>query len=488
MNEINNQDNMKTGVIDKFKASFSGRKFKSGAYTSLLTVIVLTLLVVINLIISKMDLKTDLSANQYYTLTQPTKDLVKGIKDDITIYYLVETGKETQIFKKIAEKYDSLSSNIKLELKDPVLYPKFATRYVEDEVRTNSFLVVNHSNDRAMYVDYEDMLVYGDEFNYETFDYNLEGIDVEGKLTSAIQYVTTEDIPVIYTTTGHMEKETGKIFTAALDKQNVKVNSTPTLTISSIPEDCDILMINSPEADFTADEINMIMDYMGNGGDVVLVVDYKATKLKNLNALIEYYGIQLKDGIVFEGDSNKHVQNNPHLIVPDVMKHSITNNALQYGKYIIMPSSTGLQIMDNTRSSLTVEPLLMTSDKAYSKVNIESATFSKEIGDIDGPFYVGLAATDTFKGNSSSLIVYSSEFVFDDSALEGFGNYEILTGTISHLAGGIQPISVKTRSLTTSPLTLTQKQANSWGILTAVVLPLLILAGGVVITLRRRKR
>ena len=488
MNELNNQDNKKTGVIDKLRTSFSGRKFKSGAYTSLLTVIVLAMLVVINLIISRMDLKTDLSANQYYTLTQPTKDLVKGIKDDISIYYLVETGNETQLFKRIAEKYESLSKHIKVELKDPILYPKFASRYVEDEVRANSFLVVNHSNNRAMYVDYEEMLVYGEEFNYETFNYDLIGIDVEGKLTSAIQYVTTEDIPVIYTTTGHMEKELGQIFAAALDKQNVKVNSTPTLTISSIPEDCDILMINSPETDFTADEIDLIMDYMENGGDVVLVVDYMATELKNLKGLMEYYGIELKDGIIFEGDSNKHAQNNPHLIIPDVLKNSITNSALQYGKYVIMPSSTGLQILDNTRSSLKVEPLLVTSDKAYSKVNIESTTYAKEIGDLNGPFYVGLAATDTFKGSSSNLIVYSSEFVFDDSALESFGNYEILTGTVSQLAGGIQPISVKTRRLAMDPLTLTQKQANAWGIFTVVVLPLLILAGGVVISLRRRKR
>ena len=488
MNELNNQDNNKIGVFGKLRTSFSGRKFKSGAYTSVLTVIVLVMLVVINLIISKMDLKTDFSTNQLYTLTQPTKDLVKGIKDDISIYYLVETGKETQVFKRIADKYESLSEHIKVELKDPVLYPKFASQYVEDEITANSFLIVNHSNNRAMYVDYEDLLVYGDEFNYETFNYDLVGIDVEGKLTSAIQYVTTEDVPVIYTTTGHEEKETGQIFASALEKQNVKVKTTPTLTISSIPEDCDILMINSPESDFTADEIDMIMEYMENGGDVVLVVDYNATKLENLNTLIEYYGMKLQDGIVIEGDSSRHAQNNPHLIIPEVKQNAITDTAIQYGKYVIMPSSIGLQILDNTRSSLKVEPLMVTSDKAYAKVNLETSTFSKEFGDYDGPFYVGLAATDSFKGNSTNLVVYSSEFTFDDSALEGFGNYEILTGTISHLAGGIQPISVKTRSLTVDPLTLTQKQANSWGIITAVILPLLILAGGVVISYRRRKR
>ena len=488
MNEFNHQDEKKIGAFDKLKTSFSGRKFRSGAYTSLLTVIVLVMLMVINLIVSRMDLKFDFSANNYYTLTQPTKDLVKGLKDDISIYYLVETGKETQLFKRIAEKYESLSNHIDVVLKDPVLYPKFASQYVEEEVITNSFLVVNHSNNRAMYIDYEDMLVYGDEFNYETFNYNLMGIDVEGKLTSAIQYVTTEDIPVLYTTTGHQERETGQIFTTALDKLNVKANTTPTLTISSIPEDCDILLINSPEVDFTADEIAMILDYMENGGDVILVVDYKATKLVNLKSLMEHYGIELQEGVIFEGDSNRHAQNNPHLIIPEVREHGITSSALQYGKFVIMPSSTGLQITDNTRSSLKVEPLLVTSDKAYAKVNLETNTLSKEKDDLDGPFYVGLAATDSFKGNSSSLIVYSSEFVFEDSALEGFGNYEIFTGTISNLAGGISPIAVKTRSLTMDPLALTQKQANSWGIITVVVLPLLILAGGVMISIRRRKR
>ncbi len=486
MNEFNNQENEKTGVFSNIKSSFSGRKFRSGAYASLITAILLVMLLVINLIMTRTDLKIDLSTQNFYTLTEPTVKLVKGIDDDITIYYLVETGKETELFRRIAGKYASLSSHIEVVQKDPLLYPKFASQYVEDEVAPNSFLVVNKSDGRARYIAYEELLVR--EFSYDTFDYKTTGIDVEGKLTSALQYVSTEDVPVLYRTTGHTEKEIGEIFSSVMEKQNVTVKTTPTLTISSIPEDCDVLLINSPESDFSEDEITMIKDYMTGGGNVVLVVDYMAGNLPNLKAFLEYYGVEMKKGIVFEGDSNKHAQNTPHYLVPDILSHEITAGAIENGRYIIMPVSSGLQIIDNTRSSLTVKPLLKTSDKAYSKVGENWTTNDKEAGDIDGPFYLGLVATDTFKGVSSNLVVYSAEFIFDDASIQSFGNYDALTGTVNYLAGDAAPVSVRTRSLIPEALRLTQKQTNAWGAVVIFILPLFILSAGAVVCLRRRKR
>jgi ABC-2 type transport system permease protein len=110
----------------------------------MMTAIVIVLLLVVNLIVTKMDLKIDLSSQKMYTLTEPTVELVKNIKDDVTIYYLVESGNEKSVLQKIASKYDSLSDHITLEYKDPVLYPKFASKYVSDEIKQNSFLVVNY--------------------------------------------------------------------------------------------------------------------------------------------------------------------------------------------------------------------------------------------------------------------------------------------------------------------------------------------------------
>jgi len=154
----NKKQNSKN-IIEQIKASFTGRKFKSGAYVSVISAVVIVLILLINLIISEFDLKIDLSNNKLYTLTDETKEYIKNMEDDITIYYLVEAGNEAQIFQKIAEKFDSLSDKITLVQKDPVQYPTFAQQYVDDEISVGSFLVVNNRTNKAKYVDYNEMLV-----------------------------------------------------------------------------------------------------------------------------------------------------------------------------------------------------------------------------------------------------------------------------------------------------------------------------------------
>ena len=261
--ERNNNSNKNESFIGKVRASFSGGKFRSGAYVTMISTIIVIIVLVINLFVSELDLKLDLSTQELYTLTDKSVELVKDIDDNITIYYLAETGTELSLFQKIVEKYGSLSPNIKVVNKDPILYPKFASEYVNNEITQNSILVVNNSNGRAKYIDNSELLVQ--EFSYQRMEYVTTGIDVEGKVTSALQYVTDADLPVIYVVEGHREKELGELFKSTLEKQNVTIKTLSTLTQTSIPEDCDILYIQAPETDFTDSETNMIREYMAAG-------------------------------------------------------------------------------------------------------------------------------------------------------------------------------------------------------------------------------
>lgn len=488
MSELLNQEQERQdeeGKMNKFKASFTGRNFRAGIYVSFLSMVVFIIVLVVNLIVSKMDLTLDLSKQNLYTLTAPTLELIENLEDDITIYYLVETGKEAEIFQKIAEKYASQSDKITLSHKDPILYPRFASQYVEEEITTNSFLVVNHSNNRGKFIANSELLIK--EFDYNKLVDVTTGIDVEGKLTSAIQYVTTSEVPVLYVTQGHSEKEVGAVFQSYMSKQNVTVKKISTLT-ESIPEDGDMLLINSPEYDFTNEEVNKIKDYMAQGGNVIMVVDYMAEKLPNVKSLMEYYGIGFVEGIICEGDANMHVQQLPNYIVPTLLDHDITNNTKANGRFVIMPYSSGLTLLENRRSSLTIEPLVTTSDKAYSKVNMNASTFDKEEGDIEGPFYLGIVSADTYKGVSSSLVVYSSEYIFDESSIEQYGNGTTLTETVGYLSGEGKRIAVKARSLKSDALYVTQQQGILWGAIVVVMLPVSILILGIAVTLRRRRR
>ena len=55
--------------------------------------------------------------------------MADDLTQDVTIYYLAQTGNEDQIISKLLDKYAAQSSHITWELKDPAVYPTFAAQY-----------------------------------------------------------------------------------------------------------------------------------------------------------------------------------------------------------------------------------------------------------------------------------------------------------------------------------------------------------------------
>ena len=72
-------------------------------------------------------------------------------------------------------------------------------------------------------------------------------------------YVTSDDVPVVYNITGHGEKEYGMV-TSMIRQAHYEVEDLQLLT-SDIPEDADMLLIFSPQNDFSAEEIEKLDVY-----------------------------------------------------------------------------------------------------------------------------------------------------------------------------------------------------------------------------------
>jgi ABC-2 type transport system permease protein len=479
-------DHETVSFFGKIKASFSGRKFRGRMYITAVTAVVFVIILVLNMFITKLNIQVDLSSQKMYTLTKDTKELVSNVTDDITIYYLAQTGNELELFKRVAEKYDGLSGNITLEYKDPVLYPTFAKEYTEEEVTENSLIVVNNSNGRSKYIDYKDMLVQ--EMDYNTYSTNTTGVDVEGELTSAIQFVTTAELPVMYVVEGHGETKIGSGFEEAVGKMNVSVEKLKTISAKSIPEDCGILYLNAPTTDFTTEETAMIKDYLAAGGSMLATVSYQSTGLSNYVSILEYYGLEIVDGIVFEGNMDMLYSNNPMYLLPQLVSHDITSKAKGSNIPVIMPQSLVVKAADTKRSSITISPLLESSEDSYAKNPKNITTVEKQTGDIEGPFSVGIAARDAYNGTETKLVVFTSEFTFDDSTL-GYANLDLLSGTVSYLAGAnVSTLSIPTKSVSAEYIYPSQAQALAWGSIIIILIPAAILAFGIFVSLRRRKK
>jgi len=481
--ENNKED--KKNLIGNVKTSFSGRKFKSGAYVTAVSAVVIVIVLIVNMLVSKMNLEMDLTTQNLYTLTEDTKNVIKGLSDDITIYFIAQTDNEAEEFKKVVEKYDALSDKISLVYKDPTLYPKFASQFVDDEIEQNSLIVVNNTTGVAKYVSSSNLWVQ--EINYQTYSFDTTGMDVEGQLTSAIQYVTSNDLPVMYVVEGHGEAAIGDYFKSAVGKMNISLDTISTLSSSSIPEDCNMLYINAPESDFSDAEATMIKDFLTAGGKAIITLDYNSAGLKNFLSILDYYGIQMINAIVMEGDISRHMAGNPVYIAPNLENNAITEKAVGNDIPVLLGACSGLAVSDTLRSTLTVEPILTTTDKAYAKNGIDFTTVEKEAGDIDGPFNLGITATDNYNGVTSQIVVFSTELAFDDDVAK-YSNFDLLSGSVNALSGDSQTLSIPSKSFESAQVYPSGLQALEWSLVLIGLIPLAILITGIVVCYKRRKK
>lgn len=483
----------KKSVMQNFKESFTNKKFKQGIYSSTITTIVVVAILIVNLIVSTLDLKVDISQQQYYTLTKSTKQVVKGVKDNIKIYYISEQNKEIKLMKRIVNKYNNLSDNVEVITKDPVLYPKFTSQYVDNDtkVNDNSIIVVNETNGRSKYIAYGDMIVQ--EMNYQTFQDSPVGIDVEGQLTSAIQYVVTENLPVLYAVQGHGELEVSGTLANYLGKQNVSNKTLDTISAKEIPGDCSVLLINGPTHDFTKEETSMIMSYLKTGGKAIILGNFEAQsdKMPNFNSILSYYGISFVDSYVIDADSNHYMAQAPTYLVPDIEKHAITKDVTSNKMNVVVPATKGIRISDDVRSTVTVEELLNTSDKAYAKTNIQSQALEKEEGDVDGPFSLGVAISEKTSSDETKLVVYASNYLLDEQIIsyDQFGNAKIFLSTINWMANAnVQTLAIPERSIKDQHITITSSQANTWSFVVVFLIPAIFIVTGIIVCVRRRKK
>ena len=135
----------KTFSKEHLKEVFTGEEqkkhLKQGSYSSIMTVIVLAVIVVISLIVAQIPTsktQIDLSTQKMYSITDETKTALKDLDQDVTLYYIVQKGSEDDTIEKLLEHYDELSDHIKVETKDPDLYPKFTSQYTDQTVAANS--------------------------------------------------------------------------------------------------------------------------------------------------------------------------------------------------------------------------------------------------------------------------------------------------------------------------------------------------------------
>lgn len=483
-----------------------------GGFSTIMVILAIAIVVVLNVIASavetKAGLKIDLTSNKIYSLSAQTESNIRSImnkknengeySNEFVIYSFANDYTQDNLIGKTLERYAALSNNITLSVLDPakdsILRNKFTG--VGDQVEDKTVVVFNSKKNSFRVIKYEDMY-YTDKEN------NVSYWTLEQKLTSAFMFLDSGRAQTnVYFLTGHGEtvtnvkfSERAKLLKEKLEEENFKVDNID-LAMNDLRSG-DILIVIGPSSDISEQDRDKVIKFLDANGKALFFLDPSSSRLKNFEAILDHYMIKFKNEIVCENDESRHTQNSLLDLVPEVISNKeITNGIINSKSSVYAGSCAYLEEYNPSSDLLTVLPLLNTSDRS---VCIPYEDY------ITGAYENKMSEYTEEKRRCIGLALYqkdsSSMQIDEGTRICVFSSSELALGERSGSAGNVSLIKncVNWVDNKTNTISISGVQMNAYELSIAdaatvktlvtiviIVIPVLILGGGVIIWLRRK--
>ena len=475
----------------------TGSAWKKGSYSVGMIVLVIAIAVLVNMIAARLPEEVrhlDISDNRIYEISDTSRELLKNLDQDVTFTVFAEKSSTDDRIKTFLEKYTSLTGRIKLEWVDPVLHPSELT---ENGVDSDTILVTGKETGKTTTIAFSDILVTDEYSYYTTGSTAATEFDGDGQLTSAVNFVTTDDQKKVYVTTGHGESAFSGSVSDLLKKNNMTEEELNLLMAGEIPEDCDLLFLYSPVTDLSEEEVSLLKDYIAHGGKVYITLSSESSDATpNLDGLLKAYGMTRADGYI--ADSNYYY------IFPEISAYDGLTDGLS-SNMVLLINAHGMTITDPEADTISVSSFLDTSEQGYA-VTEENQT--------EGTYSLGAVATQTLSAEDTEeeadaedsdatdaeddaedeeleegrLTVLAADSLINAQVTDSFTtleNLDLFMNTISSNFDDMQNVAIEAKSLEITYNTMQHAGLISVGLILG--LPLVILVFGFVRWWKRRK-
>ena len=473
------------------KTQKNNSMLKYGGYASIMTTIVVIIAIVVNALAGQFNLKFDLTKNKIYTLSEDTISLLKSIDEEIVLYSVYEEGGEFSIVTEILDKYATYSKNITTTNVDPYKNPQFAAKYARngDTISIGSVVVETVNGYRVVSQNELAEVVT----NQATGESYMQGIKLESVLTGAIRSMVSGETTAIYSLVGHKEMAIHEELIREMEYGGYELFELNLMKSKSIPDDCSILLMNTPIEDITSDELKAINEYLDKGGSLFIALGIVIEDLPNFNSLLANYGVAVSQRMVIEGSADFVYQQNPYYVLPMLSDENIITSKLVENRTSgFIPFTLDIFMLDTKRSTVSISPFMSSSPYSYSKTILEMENFEKGENDPEGPFILGTSITDVDKNgkdNGVKIVVVGSGTLMESGINEmvNGGNYAIVMNSFDWLTDN--DAALRSKSLGADDyLQLTQSNAMAVIFVSVILIPIMIIIAGLTVVLRRKNR
>lgn len=497
------------------------KKLKHGSMATVLTVVFIVVLVLVNVVATSLferfPLNIDMTSDDSYTISDEAKDYIKNVKKKIKITVLSEESEFTSTSKYIRQSNEILKNivksngNIDLKYVDLLSNPEVKSEY-EDALSEYDIIVETGENhERTTVVHPQDLVNFSSDFensfqqnmgatldafieyyggmtaiqNYST---GIESNCAEQAFTSAILKVTDANPITVTFLTGRNEIASLSYFQTLLNANGYTVNSVD-ITTQDIPKETNLIVIGAPGVDYTADEVEKVSAFLDNGGklkkNLLYIESVQQPDTPNIDELLEEYGIKFRDEFVY--DSNQSNASNGYVFMEqanDKFMDDIRDDSL---RLITNVYTKPITIDYNEKKMLTCEAYIQTSDTGYtmdeknkelsSGVTVTAAVGSK-------------AEFDNDKTNYSNLIALGSEYFVSDTVLQmsQYLNRQWILSIVNGVTGKSSSITIEPKTVEGGLFDLTNTQIRILEWVFIVIIPVIVLAIGIIIWIRRKNR
>jgi ABC-type uncharacterized transport system involved in gliding motility auxiliary subunit len=461
---------------DDVRALVTSRGARYGSNALLLTVAFIGIIGVLNFLGARYHYRQDVTANQNFTLSPLTVQVLKDLKEPVqaTFFYDPQTNVQDTLDR--LKEYARQTNKFTYRQVDFFAEPLIANQL---KAPGPGSIVVERGTRRE----------------------NVFGSD-EQSLTNAILKVSQDKQVTIYFTTGHGEHTLGdsgqngySVLKSGLETLNYRTDTLDLKTVTStLPSDIGALVIAGPRQPFEPAEVKMVNDYLDKSGRVLVMLDPQTEA--GLDDLLKGWNIAVQNDVVFDPKSGLSGQ--PQIsVVSNYPNHTITSDLI--GIASIFPGSRSLSTAAGAQSSRAPAALLTTSDASWGETDFASVsnqTAKFDDGkDIKGPLTLAYAVENPGDQTARLVVVGNSSFIANgilNARLSSggqpiqSGNGQLFVNMVNWLAGQENLIQIPAKSPSSHPLFLTATENAFLAVSTVLLLPGAILIIGLLVWMRRR--
>lgn len=486
------------------RQKMSKARFNHTIGALVITAVVLVATILLNVVVSLMSdklpgMSIDLTSTGAFQLSETSIKLAQNVKKDLKITFLDDKQSYrskassntyyAQVMA-IAEEYGKYNNNISAEYVSIVDNPNFENKYPQETLSADNIIV--SCGDKYRILDQYD--IFNVKSYYSTYSY-IASSKAEEAFDGAILAVTsTESTKLAIVEDNSTEDFT--YFKNILEQNNYELVSVK-LEQEDIPKDAKMLIVFTPEKDFSKTAAKKIRTYLENnkeyGKNMLYIPSSKTYKTPNLDEVLSDWGITVGDGLAYELESSSVYGRNMYdgilcYMGSNAFTSKFDDNSApvisSYARPITLDSDAETQSLLQYSSKSGVCP--SDADDSYdftgnAKGNIIIAGYG-----VNGIFANDKKSSDKI----STVFVFGSSTMFEKTILAStYSDQKYILAMLSESCGRVdQEILVEAKELTQYDVQIDNNSASVIGLVCYVGLPIAVICAGLIVFVKRRNK